>query len=236
MNDLITLDQELDSISDLIHSGKTADARSAAEELVTREPSNEDAHFLLAVACIVEEDFEKAEEHLICATSLFPQYVEAYQNLALVYQKKGNLAYMTRCLQQIVAIDGENGEFGHSACERLSDIEKAIQKHYHLPLDKYLKSAESFFQGFAHLESCEFDEAIACFLEALEHNPKNHTSLGNLGLAYGCLGQKEKALECFDRAIELNPDYTPAIHNRQRLLELEDGESLQANILSVHHG
>ncbi len=51
-------------------------------------------------------------------------------------------------------------------------------------------------------------------------------SYGNMGLAYAILGNRRKALECLDKAIELDPEYEPAIVNRLAVASLKDGEAL----------
>lgn len=49
---------------------------------------------------------------------------------------------------------------------------------------------------------------------------------GNLGLAYAGLGNRQKALECLDKAIELDPEYEPALVNRLVVESLAEGEAL----------
>ena len=55
-------------------------------------------------------------------------------------------------------------------------------------------------------------------------NPKHVQSYGNLALAYAGLGRRGDALACFDRALELDPDYEPAILNRRITAEMREGQ------------
>jgi tetratricopeptide (TPR) repeat protein len=45
---------------------------------------------------------------------------------------------------------------------------------------------------------------------------------GNLGLAYAGQGERDRAIACLDKAIELDADYQPAIYNRRILLASPD--------------
>ena len=47
-----------------------------------------------------------------------------------------------------------------------------------------------------------------------------------MGICYGQLGQKALALRSFDTALELDPQYEPAIVNRAVVAALQEGEKL----------
>jgi tetratricopeptide (TPR) repeat protein len=47
-----------------------------------------------------------------------------------------------------------------------------------------------------------------------------------MGLAYAILGNRQKAIECLDKAIELDPEYEPALVNRLAVERLKDGDAL----------
>jgi len=58
-------------------------------------------------------------------------------------------------------------------------------------------------------------------------NKRHPQSYGNLGLCYAQLGRKSEALEAFDKAIEIDPKYEPAIFNRAVIESLDEGEKLE---------
>jgi len=51
------------------------------------------------------------------------------------------------------------------------------------------------------------------FSNALEVNPKSFVAYNNLGNEYKRRGEREKAMECFRRAMALGPDYPNAFNN-----------------------
>ncbi len=80
------------------------------------------------------------------------------------------------------------------------------------------------------LEKRDFISAINLYRRVLETDPKHVQSWGNLGLAYAGIGERGKALECLDKALELNPEYEIAPVN-----QLKDGERFEGNIESVDY-
>jgi tetratricopeptide (TPR) repeat protein len=60
----------------------------------------------------------------------------------------------------------------------------------------------------------------------LESEPNHVQSHGNLEFAYAGLGDRVAAVRHLDKAIELDPEYEPAIDNRCIILALPPGERL----------
>ncbi len=49
------------------------------------------------------------------------------------------------------------------------------------------------------------------------------------------MGEKEKALECLDKSLELDPEYEVAAVNKVTIEKMEDGERLEGKIGSVNY-
>ena len=64
------------------------------------------------------------------------------------------------------------------------------------------------------------------FAQVLATQKDHVQSHGNMGIAYAGLGNRQQALECLDKAIELDPGYEPAMVNRLAIASLKDGEEL----------
>ncbi len=61
-------------------------------------------------------------------------------------------------------------------------------------------------QGFEFLESEDYDTAEDYFERALEINPDNPYALLNLGVIYDEKGEREKAIQMYQKVIQLDPD------------------------------
>ena len=68
--------------------------------------------------------------------------------------------------------------------------------------------------GLAHYEKREFDQAMACFNQAIRFNPGFAEAFTNRGLVYTELGDQNKAIADHDRAISINPRLAIAFNNR----------------------
>ena len=58
----------------------------------------------------------------------------------------------------------------------------------------------------ANAMSCE--EAVPCYVRALELKPQYGRALANLGISYGNLGNPQAAAQCYLKALSLNPEAT----------------------------
>ena len=66
-----------------------------------------------------------------------------------------------------------------------------------------------------------FEEAKAAYLEAVKLRPSYSKAWLNLGYIHAFLGDLDAARSAFEKALELEPDYTNAI---DAIRELEAGE------------
>lgn len=60
-------------------------------------------------------------------------------------------------------------------------------------------------QGDAHLDLGQWNEAIACYRQALAHNPANAAVHNNLALALARAGRREEAEQALRQALQLDP-------------------------------
>jgi tetratricopeptide (TPR) repeat protein len=70
----------------------------------------------------------------------------------------------------------------------------------------------------ASLAEGRYGEAIAAYRAVLARDPQNVDALTHLGLIVAIGGHVEQALETFDRALALDPNYAPAHLYRGQVL------------------
>jgi tetratricopeptide (TPR) repeat protein len=61
--------------------------------------------------------------------------------------------------------------------------------------------------------------------EVLAISANHYQSYGNIGICYIKLGLKQEALDAFDEAIRINPEYELAVVNRAIIEKLAEGEN-----------
>ena len=235
---IIELDEELEDQVDqslaLSARGRTKEAASTLESLVRKHPKNHTVHFGLGVVAVQEERYEEALKHFDRAVSIFPYFTAAWFNKATTQFKLGDYTGAIRSLQETVSSGGEK-DIVKMAKDRLSDLELSIRKDRGLDLENYLKAADLFEKAFSSMQKRQWKEAFKLFHEVLEIDPGHVQSWGNLGLVHAAVGEKEKALDCLDRALALDPRYEPARMNRIAIERIEEGQPLEVPAVTVEY-
>lgn len=63
-------------------------------------------------------------------------------------------------------------------------------------------------QGFMAHEAEDYETAIKYYTEVIRHDPTNAWAYFNRSVAYGSLGEEEQAAKDYQRALEIDPDWT----------------------------
>lgn len=137
-------------------------------------------------------------------------------------------------MKEVIRI-GNDEKLVSEAKRKLDDLERMVRKDKGFNLDTYVKNNEIYNKAFSALERRDFREAISKFRRVLDTDPKHVQSWGNLGIAYAALGKRTKALECLDKALEIDPKYEPAQVNRMAIEDMIEGEPLLAQLASIDY-
>ena len=107
-------------------------------------------------------------------------------------------------------------------------------------------------RGMAFFAKSEFESALNDFKSSVEHDPKNFRSYYYIGIVYSVMNEEQKALEFFDKSLELNcyqahvyyrkalslfhtDDYSAAMLNLAKAKDLgldnEECQTLRVNLL-----
>ncbi|NQE53208.1 hypothetical protein C5S29_06410 [ANME-1 cluster archaeon GoMg3.2] len=116
--------------------------------------------------------------------------------------------------------------------ERINDLEQQLtmiqlseERRQHLLKivdESIIKALHK--KGVLQLKKGLYDDAHNCFYEIIERNPNIKEAWLNLGIALGKLGQVEKEIECYDKAIEIDEKYALAKSNREDALKNVGGK------------
>ena len=97
------------------------------------------------------------------------------------------------------------------------DLDRAIRAYCDAITLKPEDSKAYSKAGIALWEKDYLEEALVAYHKAVELNPENEFAQNNLGIIYlDGLADAEQALEYFEEAIALNPNYTLAYFNAGR--------------------
>jgi tetratricopeptide (TPR) repeat protein len=156
----------------------------------------------------------------------FPYFVEAWFNKGAAHKNLLDVGKALKAFQKVIEFGDPKEPFVKTARDFLSDMEASVLRDTGLSLDAYLKYEKNFDQAFSYMRDKKYEKAITLFNKVLEANKNHVQSHGNVGICYAFLGKRQEALSAFDRALELDPNYAPAIQNREVFLSLKEGEKM----------
>jgi len=228
------IDEECDRILSAVGSGHLSRGEKLMRELYKKYPDYHTVLYGMGVCNVLQDKFEEAIEFFKRAVDIFPYLTEAHFNMAMAYIKLGDIAGVVRGFREVLRVGGDE-KLVSEARKRLGDLEKMAMELKGFNLDTYVNNSAIYSKAFSALENREFVSATSLFKRVLATDPKHVQSWGNLGLAYAGMGERGKALECLDKALELDPEYEIAAVNRMGIEKMREGEHLEGEIDSVNY-
>jgi tetratricopeptide (TPR) repeat protein len=221
------VDEAVDAALGRITSGQQDEGKREIEQLFDKHPDYHTTNYGMGVVLAhFESRPSDAIPYFENAVDIFPIFGSAHFNLGNCYLKTYKIE------KAIVAFRsarkyGEDEEVRDRARELLSWIEQHVSTPLMPTLDDYIQNATVFGQAFDCLQAHRFEQAIFLFKRVLEKEPRCVQAFGNMALAYGFLGKKALAMECFDQALALDPDYEPAVINKFMMMkDMEEGQAI----------
>lgn len=197
---------------------------SAFKLAVERDSENPFYNNSLGYAYAKAELYDDAIEHYQKAISINPdpEWTSIVcQALGSIYAgNKGNIEAAVSTYQAGIILDPKNYDLYLALGDIYManyDLDKAIHTYCDaVTLDPDEEKGYSKL-GVALWEKDYLEEALVAYHKAIELNPQNEFSQNNLGILYlDGLEDAMEALEYFETAIELNPNYTLAYFNAGR--------------------
>lgn len=187
---------------------------------------NTDAIYLRGVVFLETGDTALAVRNFQRAVEINPDFAEPNMELGMLFAaKKNDLAidYYSNVLNidpsniqakyAIAMFYQETGRYEEAIKEYeaiLSENEKFVFAHYNL--------------GYVELVyNKNYEKAIGHFEKAVEINPKYPDAFYNIGFCYELLGDIQKSLDNYRKAIELEPNHQKAVEGLNRIDKMLDG-------------
>ena len=218
-----------------VEEGDLSGAQKVAQELFRSHPDDHSVNYLLGVCSGMEGNYHDSIGYFEKALQICPILSEAYFNLANSYLKTIQVPKAVDCFKRVIEIEGKNGDLGKMAQEQIDELADMIQRSSGLSLDEHLQLEKLFNRAFDGLKKRQYQKAILLFQKVLAIDPAHVQSYGNIGLAYSGLGKNKLALECLDKALELDPGYEPARSNRILVAALGEGKCMPGIVNEVRY-
>ena len=201
-----------------LQRGAFADALSTFRSLAHRRMP--DVHFHLGLAYLHLGQLSRAEAEFQTTILLDERWPRAHEALGEVFMRRKNFDGAIRELERGVQIDPYSG-IGHRllgvALTSRLELSRAIE-HLILAVDIDPKDAEAWqLCGDVLLRMRRFEEAEPYLTKALKLNPRSAET--SICIGFLCLhrGDRAKALQAFNRALELQPGHPRAVDGKLQL-------------------
>ena len=117
----------------------------------------------------------------------------------------------------------------------INDTKDILKERENTSLEEYCQNLYTFDEAFNLMSSKFYPEAIDLFSSLVKIEPKHVACHGNIGICYSQMGQRDLAIQYFDKALEFDPDYELALVNKAFTERLEKGEKLNLDMTSVEY-
>jgi tetratricopeptide (TPR) repeat protein len=227
------VDSEVDKALTFVKNGNIAKGEELLIDLIRKHPNLYIVQYGRGTVQAMKGNYSVAITYFDKCLEIFPYFAEAWFNKGISHKNLLDLGNAIKSLKKAIEFGESEDDFVKSARDFLKGMGESIHRDTGLSLDLYLQAMDQFDSAFLKMRNREYEDAISGFLKVCELY-KNHTqSYGNLGLCYSFLGKKQEALSAFDKALEIDPGYEPAITNRALFLSLKDGEKMPNIIKTV---
>lgn len=209
---------------EFMKEGKWEEAAKAFAEAIDAHPEDPVAYINFGNVLTAVGDTERAINFYDKAIGLDENATAAYYSKGSVYYDNQNFDDARKMFELAMKKGLDNGDnffmLGMTLVQMGSN--KLALPYLQRSTELLGNDAEANFQyGLCLAREGFIDEAITALELAISLDPQHADALYNLGVAYGYKEDGEKALEMFNRALEIQPDHLLAGHGK-KLIEGQD--------------
>ena len=210
------VDDEIDRALRMAEAGNVAKGELLVRSLMKENADLHTIHFAMGTIYSFKEQYDEAMACFDKSIEIYPYFVDCWFNRALVAQKIMNVVELVFSLRKVIEFaQTDDDEVVFMAKQLLNDLEQLAYKEEGLELDKYIEALKKFNAAFELMQSGQWEKAIVFYKESIKINPTAPQAFGNIALCYAHLNEDKKAIAAFDKAIALDPNYEPAIINKE---------------------
>lgn len=177
-------------------------------------------YFLKGLIYKEQGNVSLTKSSLQTVTELDPDNVEAFNLLGMEYAAEGD-ALALQYYESALTVDSTNREVLYNRAYYYQDQIMAGEAlwAYDELLRHHPSSAVAFYnKGYIYLGLLsEPEQAVNAFTEAVRLNPEYYQAYNNRGVALEGLGKTDQADLDYRKALELSPNFQPAIEGLNRL-------------------
>lgn len=227
------VDKAVDNALAFVESGNIKKGEDLLVGLLKEYPGLYIVQYGIGTVLAMKGKYAESIIHFNKCLDIFPYFAEAWFNKGNAHKHLLDIGGALKSFQKVTECGDQKEDFVQTARELLCDMEASIYRDTGLSLKLYIQSMEEFDLAFSCMQNRKYENAITGFHNVLSVYNNHAQSYGNLGLCYSFLGKRQDALASFDRALEIDPNYKPAINNRKIFLSLKEGEIISDSHVEV---
>jgi tetratricopeptide (TPR) repeat protein len=224
--------------------GRASEASVWLNQALVHRAQWPEAHYEMALTCLALQKAQEAVFNLHKALELQPAHAGALRTLADLYRAAGRWREAVQNYAALLPLQPDDPtlfQYFGLCCQELDELQLA-ERAYLKTLRLGLDSPELQFNlGAVRLKQRRPQEAIVCFQNALQKDPRLTMANSAMANAYRLVGDLASAESCLRRELEINPNCADAAVNLGVVLQEKQrvGEAIscyrQAIHLNPHH-
>lgn len=212
--------------ADQLAAGKLEEATTAFQYCVQFKPDFKECWFNLGVTYGRRRDFANEAKAYLKATELDPNYSRAHFNLAMAYEDLGRPQEALTHYEIAIKTDptAQDAHLNRAMLllsqQRLDEAIAGFEKAITVQPDNaeaYNDLAEALDLKAQKLEepqrSAWLRRAISMYGQCLARDARHYRALYNIGTVHHRLQEVDAEIAAYRKAIEIKPNYTPALYN-----------------------
>ncbi len=229
------IDDAVDRAMEAVERRKFSKAEKILDGLIQEHPKHHMVMYGMGVFFAMQERYDKAIEYFKNAVEEFPIFVEAYYNLAIAYKSIFDIANMVRASRKVIELAQPGSEYYDNAQDLIGMMEQSMRKDGGVGLEAFINGQDEFDRAFILMEKGDWNGAIKGFERAIRWNSGLPQPYSNMGICYAKMGKKQSALIAFEKALEIDPNYEPAMINKTATEQLTDGQCLSGDVKDIRY-
>jgi len=214
----------------LHQSGRLQEAEQVYRQVIASDPNHAGAWHFLGVIAFQVGIGHAAVDAIQRALALKPDYIEAHQNLAAVFDGQGKFDDAVGCYRLALALRPNNptAQFGLGLVLRKQGKLEEAAGCFREAVALSPEFAEALNElGNLLIGQGKPDEAIACYQRAATVRPDYLEAYNNLGGALQARGRMDEAVTAYRKAVALNPAIAEVLNGLATALQVR-GDSDEA--------
>ena len=213
--------------------GNLTDAENCLRRAIEIDPSNVDTNYMLGTLAVALGKLDLAEEHFRAALRLVPDFEFAYQELSRSMIQRGQIENALEVMLSGIVQNPGSAMLRFCLGEMYQELQQfdSARIYYKQALEIQPEYPEVITaiaislvkQGQADQSATWFVDAIASYRRVIAKNPLNDIAHFNLASVLISQNRCEEAIESFNAALAINPQFNDAKLGRS-LMSLLTGE------------